>query len=126
MGSVRDMSENTKKSRKCTQYMTGKELKQLRKEMKFDPRDMCCILEIPRRSYQDYEAGKRGIPAEFAERVRELHHQDRAFIAGIAERVDTDLVKYPGGIVPQHVLRDIWKTAKRGSQLGQQTKQSKH
>ena len=107
MWSLCDMSENVKKSLKRTQYMTGKELKRLRREMKFDPRDMCCILGIPRRTYQDYEASKRGIPVEFAERVRELHRQDRAFIAGIAERVDADLAKkYPGGMIPHHILKD--------------------
>lgn len=70
-------------------HMSGQKLKQLRREMKFAPRDMCEILQLKRRTYQDYEAGKRGIPAGLAARIRELHQRDREFIAGIGDRVET-------------------------------------
>lgn len=39
--------------------MCGKMLRWLRRDMKFEPRDMCAVLNLPRRTYQDYEAGKR-------------------------------------------------------------------
>jgi DNA-binding transcriptional regulator YiaG len=70
------------------QYMCGKMLRCLRRSMKLEPRDMCAILNLPRRTWQDYEAGKRGIPAKLATRIRELHKRDREFINGIGDRVD--------------------------------------
>ena len=79
--------QKNKKTAK-THALSGKELKQLRSEMKFAPRDMCDTLQLKRRTYQDYEAGKRGIPAPLAARIRELHKRDREFINGIADRVD--------------------------------------
>lgn len=68
--------------------MAGAELKRLRLEMRFAPRDMCEVLGLKRRTYQDYEAGKRGIPAVLAVRIREMHKRDREFIAGIGDRID--------------------------------------
>ena len=68
------MQNDTKKHNKREKrtHMTGAELKRLRRKMKFDPRDMCAGLDLPRRFYQDYEAGKRGIPVGLATRIREL------------------------------------------------------
>ena len=81
--------------------MTSDELKALREEMHLDKRSMALILEVPYRTYQDREYGKRGIPNDFAEKVIEAHRKDRAFMASIADRIDADLAKqYPGGFIP--------------------------
>lgn len=78
-----------KKQAKRTQYMCGKMLRWLRRDMKFEPRDMRAVLGIrSRRTYEDYEAGKRGIPAKLAARIRQQHKRDREFINGIGDRVD--------------------------------------
>lgn len=77
-----------KKQTKRTQYMCGKILRWLRKDMKYEPRDMCDQFKLPRRTYQDYEAGKRGIPAKLATRIREQHKRDREWTNGIGDRVD--------------------------------------
>lgn len=90
------MQKDTKKTEKRQKrtHMSGAELKQIRKAMRFEPRDMRATLAlpgkkpIPRRTYQDYEAGKRGIPADLAARIRELFKRDREFMAGIPNRVD--------------------------------------
>lgn len=81
--------EKTKKGQKCTQYMCGKMLKWIRRQMLFDPRDMRETLVIKsRRTYEDYEAGNRGIPAKLATRIREMYRRDREFMNGIGDRVD--------------------------------------
>lgn len=84
------MRNDKKKTKTITKrtHLTGGELRRMRREMKFAPRDMCAVLNLPRRTYQDYEAGKRSIPAALAERIRELHRQDREWMAGISGRVD--------------------------------------
>jgi hypothetical protein len=56
--------------------------------MKFDPRDMCDLFKLPRRTYQDYEAGKRNIPAKLATLIREAHKADREWVNGIGDRVE--------------------------------------
>lgn len=80
--------EKTKKRQKRTQFMCGPMLRWIRLEMGFDPRDMRETLGLPRRTYQDYEAGKRGLPTELAARIREMFQRDRELMAGIAGRVD--------------------------------------
>ena len=86
------MQNNKKKQnkrQKRTQYMCPQILRWLRQDMRFEPRDMRAVLEIrSRRTYEDYEAGKRGIPAKLATRIRELHKRDRELINGIGDRVD--------------------------------------
>ena len=84
---VQNDHKNTKKQQKRT-HMCAAMLRWIRKDMKFEPRDMCDIFLLPRRTYQDYEAGKRGIPAELAVRIRETHKVDREFINSIGDRVD--------------------------------------
>lgn len=87
------MTGKTRKREKRT-HLTGKELKRMRREMKFDPRDMRAILvpvghdPMSKRTYEDYEADRRGIPAELATRIRELHKQDQEFMATIGDRID--------------------------------------
>lgn len=85
---MQNTTKNKNKQRKRTQYMCGKMLRWLRKDMKFEPMDMCDTFRLPRRTYQDYEAGKRGIPEKLAAQIREKHKQDREFVAGIWGRVD--------------------------------------
>lgn len=84
------MQNGTKKQKKQPKrtHMTGAELKSLRRDMRFDPRDMCATFNLPRRTYQNYENGERGIPAKLAEQIREKHRQDREWINGIGERID--------------------------------------
>lgn len=89
------MQNDSKKTKKRENArMTGTMLRHIRQEMKLPPRDMRSILvppgqpAMPRRTYEDYEAGKRSIPAALATRIRELHQEDREFMAGIAARVD--------------------------------------
>lgn len=80
--------------------MTGEELKRLRSEMRYGTCDMYRALGMPRRTYQDYEAGKRGIPEDVAARVREVHRKDRAFMAALAGRIGAVIDRdFPGGIV---------------------------
>ncbi len=79
--------------------MTGLELKALRQEMHFDKRSLALLLSVPYRTLQDRESGKRGIPEEFAEKMREAHRKDREFMAGIVTRVDEEINRqFPMGI----------------------------
>ena len=90
------MRNDTKKQNKRQKrtHMQAAELKQIRLEMGFEPRDMRHALAlpgtkpIPRRTYQDYEADRRGVSAYLAARIRELHKADREFMNGIGNRVD--------------------------------------
>lgn len=85
------------------QYLCKAMLRWIRLQMGFEPRDMYRTLELPRRTYQDYEAGKRGIPAELATRIREMHRRDRELMNGIGDRVDAELHRqYPGGVLPSY------------------------
>jgi len=84
---VQNETKKQEKRQKRT-HMTGGELTRIRKEMKFEPRHMYRTLNIPRRTYQDYEADKRGIPVKLALRIREMHKRDREWVAGIGDRVD--------------------------------------
>lgn len=68
--------------------MCGKMLAYIEEQIKFEPQDMCDSLELRRRTYQNYKADKRSIPAELATRIRELYKRDREFMAGIGDRVD--------------------------------------
>lgn len=89
-GTGNSVQNDTKKrkTRAKRTHLTGGELRAMRREMKFAPRDMCAVLGLPRRTYQDYEAGRRGIPAALAERIRQIYRQDREWMAGIGRRVD--------------------------------------
>lgn len=91
-------AKTTTKREKRT-HMAADELKRIRLAMKFAPRDMCATLGLPRRTYQDYEAGKRGIPAKLATLIREMFNRDREFMATINDRVDAAAKKkFPNGI----------------------------
>lgn len=80
--------KKTRNRQKCT-HMAGAELRKIRIEMGFEPRDMRAVLDhMSRRTYQDYEANRRGIPAKLAARIRELHKHDREWMAGLGERIE--------------------------------------
>lgn len=86
---VQKATKKPQKRQKRTQYMCGKMLRYIREVMKYEPRDMRASLELTsRRTYEDYESGKRGIPAKLATRIRELFKRDRDFMNGIGARVD--------------------------------------
>lgn len=67
------------------------ELRALRLEMGYSLGEMAQLLNIHKATYQGYEAGRRAMPAGFINRVREWQQLDLEFMAGIAERVDTQL-----------------------------------
>lgn len=86
---MQNTTKKTQTQQKCTRYMCGDMLRFIRIEMKFDPRDMRASLDIKsRRTYENYESGKRSIPAKLATRIRKLHKCDREFMNGIGDRVD--------------------------------------
>lgn len=74
--------------------MCGAMLRWIRTEINLEPRYMRAILvppgqpAMPRRTYEDYEAGKRGIPAKLAARIRELYQQNLDWIAAMDSRID--------------------------------------
>jgi hypothetical protein len=95
---VQKTGKRTEKRQKRT-HMSGAELKRLRREMKYRPCDMWLTLGLPRRTYQDYEAGLRGIPQEVAAAVREAHRRDREFVANLPTRIGAILDRdFPDGI----------------------------
>jgi hypothetical protein len=91
---VQKTAKKQNKRQKRTQYMCHQMLRWIRLQMLFEPRDMRAAIVPPgtkpmsRRTYQDYEAGKRGIPADLAARIREMHKRDREFMATIGDRID--------------------------------------
>lgn len=97
---VQKSTKNQKKSKKRT-HMTGEELRLLRLEMKVGPCDMYRLLGLPRRTYQDYEAGRRSIPLEVAIKARAAHRRDREFMANLPAKIFAALDRqFPGGIIP--------------------------
>lgn len=58
-----------KNSRKVHAAMQPDEMRKLRNEMMFSLKDLSVVLQIPYRTLQDYEYGKRGIPPYFAELI---------------------------------------------------------
>lgn len=79
--------------------MTGAELKTLRREMGLNLRSMAASLDMPYRTYQDYEYARRSIPAPVAAAARALHQRDRQWMADFRRRLNADLDRtYPGGI----------------------------
>lgn len=95
------MQKQTKerKKRQKRTHMSGEELKRLRREMKYRPCDMWLTLGLPRRTYQDYEVGLRGIPQEVADAARAAHRRDREFVANLPTRIGAILDRdFPDGI----------------------------
>lgn len=89
-----------RKKRQKRTHMSGDELKRLRREMRYGVCDMYAVLGLPRRTYQDYESGRRGIPQDVAAKARELHRRDREFMAGLPARIGAAIDRqFPGGII---------------------------
>ena len=96
-------TKQQQKRQKRTQYMCPAMLRWIRLQMKFAPRDMYGTLGLPRRTYQDYESGERGIPAKLAAQIRQVFKRDREFMAGLPNRVDANLKRqFPGGMIPSN------------------------
>lgn len=94
--------QNDHKKRKTGKngtQMSGAELKQLRLEMGIGACGMYRILGLPRRTYQDYEAGRRGIPEHVAIAARAAHQRERSFMASLSDRIAAAIDRdYPHGI----------------------------
>lgn len=80
---VQKDTKTTKNGQKRTRYMCPEMLRWLRQDINFRPVDMYTSLGIPRRTYQDYEAGNRGIPAEIAAAGRDIHQRNRLLMANV-------------------------------------------
>jgi transcriptional regulator with XRE-family HTH domain len=91
----------TKPAQKNTKtHATGAELKLIREKLGFAPRDMRSALGITsRRTYEDYEAGKRKVPLETLRLARNIWQDNQIFwkrLPGILSRkIDRE---FPGGI----------------------------
>jgi DNA-binding transcriptional regulator YiaG len=98
---VQNDLKKRKTDTKRTHLMDADMLKNIREEIGFAPRDMYRTLGIPWRTYQDYEAGKRGIPDDVASAVLVELKWNREFMTGLPCRVDRDLEReFPGGVCP--------------------------
>ena len=75
--------------------MTGKQLKHVKEQIGFATCDMYLELELPRRTYQDYEAGKRRIPDSVVCKVLRLYRADRRWTRGMLQRIDKALKGQP-------------------------------
>ena len=93
------MQKSPKKEQKCTQNGAA-ELKALRLAMRFDLRSMAAILDqMPYRTYQDYEYGKRPVPVKVLEKARAAAVRDKEVMAKIVRDVAADIERrFPLGI----------------------------
>lgn len=100
---VQNTTKKQNKRQNCT-HMSAAELIRLREEMRLQPVHMYRnVLNIPRRTYQDYETGRRSIPEDIATRIREAHRKDREFMTNLPGRIHASLDnEYPGGMIPSH------------------------
>jgi DNA-binding transcriptional regulator YiaG len=97
---VQNQRETQKKRLKRT-HMTGGELRLIRLEVNLAPRDMRTLLGLCRRTYQDYEAGRRGIPREIATQAREILQRNRHYMAGLPARIAAAVTRdFPDGVIP--------------------------
>lgn len=67
------------------------ELRFLRLKMKFSIGEMAAVLNVPKATYQGYEAGRRSMPNGFIDKVLEWKRRDSEFMAGIGKRCDEQL-----------------------------------
>jgi hypothetical protein len=74
---VQKATKKQNKRRKRTQYMCREMLRWLRLDINFRPVDMYTSLGIPRRTYQDYEAGHRSIPPDVSGGAWDIHKRNR-------------------------------------------------
>lgn len=108
--------QNTSKKQSGRQkrtHMTSTELRQIRTEVRFAPRDMRRVLGLPRRTYQDYESGRRGIPRAVADSAREVLRRNREFMARLPALITAAVERdFPGGVIPAHTVEredDEWE-----------------
>lgn len=86
--------------------MTGNQLRYIKQQMKFGTCDMYRTLELPRRTYQDYESGRRTIPPEVARRVLATYRADRRWMRDMDRRIDEALM---GNNVPNEAtVEEDW------------------
>lgn len=82
-------------------------LKDERLAMRFSMAEMAGILRIPKATYQGYETGRRAMPPEIIERLREWRKQDRIFMAGLPARVDAHLqMEGFGSGIPSDIVQE--------------------
>lgn len=97
---VQSNQKKHENAQNSTQHMCCLMLKWIRIQIKFKPRDMYRHLGLPRRTYQDYESGERGIPPEVADKVRRTFEWNTRFIREMTQRIDKVLEEeFPGGII---------------------------
>lgn len=77
MTACKTNNKTIKSTRNKEPAMLPEELLKLRKEMRLDKSSLAKILKTPYRTLQDYEAGKRGIAAAFADTMRQAHAENR-------------------------------------------------
>ena len=93
--------QEKRKTRQKRTHMSSAECKRLRREMGCAPCDMYRLLGLPRRTYQDYESGRRGIPQGIAAQIREAHRRDREFMDSLPARIETWILRdFPNGVIP--------------------------
>lgn len=91
-----------KNTRKAKPAMTPETMKRLRLEMGYDLVSLGQLLEVPYRTLQDREAGKRSIPASFAAALIAAHKADRRYMNNLGKRLDADFDRlYPHGIMSE-------------------------
>lgn len=104
MSSQGNRVQNTSKKQSGKQkrtHMTGDELTRIQAELLFAPRDMCRVLMLNRRTYQDYKAGRRGIPRDVADLAREILRRNREFMARLPALIHAAVERdFPGGVIP--------------------------
>lgn len=92
------MNKRHKNSKKCT-HMRAATLRNIRQQIGFDMRSMAISLDLPYRTYQDYEYGNRGISKDVADAVRAFRRRDRQTTNQIIRRIGADIDRqFPTGI----------------------------
>lgn len=87
--------------------MTPDEFNRLLEEMRFDLTSLSLELSTPYRTLQNYRAGLRRIPADFAGKMRQAHQRDRRMMAAMGVKLDRELaILYPQGIPSEREADD--------------------
>ncbi len=77
--------------------MTKKELRIIRKELKYAMQDMADELQIAKSTYARYEDGTAAVPEDVAGKVRAVRDRNKAFFHGMTQRIIDHL---PAGMCP--------------------------
>ena len=95
------------KSAKVHASMTSMQFRMVRELMRFSLVELSIVTKIPYRTLQDYEYGKRSIPAMVVEQLRQEYKRERRImnqiLRGIEKRIDQEL---PAGFASE-VERDL-------------------